>query len=209
MQFIRRRARQYESASLPCMVALGVLVLSLAGCAAVIRVEHDEHDQVAGLRYWTWLPGATEHVNAAHRDAFDLELHMAEYVERALEARGYRQDAKRLDFFVDYALVLATREETIIVGDGATYLASNSFSASYVVEKTRPVQRRLEDTYVVLRLWSRDGRLLWQGGLSASQELAALPDLERHLGDLADRLPGPAMAAPAASRGSSYVSTGP
>lgn len=74
---------------------------------------------------------------------------------------GYDYVESDADLYVHYRLSLEPRRDSVEVPFAAIYVASHSFSPSYVVEGTDVVERDVEQFRLELDLREPRGRIVW------------------------------------------------
>jgi hypothetical protein len=155
-------------------VTLACLVGGL-GCASLVELDAGDHEVIATARTWTFLKhdpplpadtervprGFTQRVTSPLRNASKLDAQVAGHLSAAFERMGYDYVESDADLYVHYRLSLEPRRDSVEVPFAGIYVASHSFSPSYVVEGTDVVQRDVEQFRLELDLREPRGRIVW------------------------------------------------
>jgi hypothetical protein len=155
-------------------VTLACLVGGL-GCVSVVASHSGDREVIATARTWTFLKhdpplpvvperfacGFTQRVTSPLCNASKLDAEIAGYLTAALNRLGYDYVESGADLYVHYRLSLESRRVSVEVPFAAIYVASHSFSPSYVVEGTDVVKREAEQIRLELDLREPRGRIVW------------------------------------------------
>jgi hypothetical protein len=158
----------FSSVTLACLVG-GF------GCVSVVASHSGDREVIATARTWTFLKhdpplpvvterfacGFTQRVTSSLCDASKIDAEIAGYLSAALDRMGYDYVESGADFYVHYRLSLESRRVSVEVPFAAIYVASHSFSPSYVVEGTDVVERDVEQFRLELDLREPRGRTVW------------------------------------------------
>jgi len=145
------------------------------GCVSVVELDAGDREVIATARTWTFLKhdpphaadtarfsrGFTQRVTSPLRNPSKLDAQVAGYLSAAFERMGYDYVESDADLYVHYRLSLEPRRVSVEVPFAAIYVASHSFSPSYVVEGADVVKRDVEHFRLVLDLREPRGRILW------------------------------------------------
>lgn len=190
-------------------IAAVAALVTLAGalaCASHVDVDVDgaDRDLIARSRTWTFLkhdpplPDAlgpedgefTYRVTSPLRNAAELDAAIARSLRDAFARLGYTFVEHDADLYVHYRLTLRPRRDAVEVPFAQNYVASHSYTPSYIVEGTDVVTRKVEELRLEVDLREARGRIVWRGIyedlLSAGQDL----DLDENVGALMTRIPG-------------------
>jgi hypothetical protein len=183
------------------LFAIASLVFSLGCVSGPDRAT--DRERISRARTWAFLRndppidnpgrnetfGSTYRVTSPLRDAMALDADIARYIERALERLGFKHVEREADLYVNFRLILQPRAEMVEGNFSTRYLASLSYSPSYIIESTEITRKDYEDLNLVIDLRERRGRTLWRREVKLRLKAFDSIGLQTRVDDLLERLP--------------------
>ncbi len=184
-------------------IVMFVCSTSVLACATSVEVDAADRQLISNARTWTFLrhdpplppnvdgdtSGFTYRVTSPLRNASKLDSDLSRFLTVALARHGFEYVESDADLYVHYRLSLRPRRSSTEVAFASNYVASHSYSPSYVVEGSDVVTRDIEEMRLELDLRETRGRMLWKGvyeeTIAARQKLS----LDSHIDRLVSRLP--------------------
>lgn len=163
--------------------SIGLLVLAL-GCVSGGNLDGSSSAadraanrlRISNARTWAFLKsdptvdrlsrgataGSTYRVTSPLRNAAALDAEVARYIEDVLGALGFAQVEHEADIYVNYTLVLQPHAQFVEDNFSQRFLASFSYSPSYIIESSEITRRNYEDLDLAIDLREPRGRTLWR-----------------------------------------------
>ncbi len=185
------------------IVSMGIAV----GCASLVDVDATDTESISRAQTWTFLdhalpvelsageaaPEFTHRVTSPRHDAQSLDAALVQYVEAALEARGFERveagAGLQADLYVSFRLTLQRRHKRVEVPFASRYIPSLSYTNSYVVEGIRVAKREVEHLWLEIDVREARGQILWHAELERTLEAQEPMALQARVDDLFARLP--------------------
>jgi hypothetical protein len=190
-----KSANSVDSAGSMSLAAPWILLAALlAGCSTSLTIDVDEHEDFSNYRTWDWMPEIRSRVAGPFENLPALDVRTSRRIAAELAIRGFEHTEPPADFYVTYRLSVHQRSELVEQPMAPYLLSSHNSSASYWVEGTESVERRIDDFRLVIGVTPGGSRMTWLASFERSLDPSEDLPIEAAVEKLFDRFPtlGPA-----------------